>query len=111
MRPSSRSGDPSGHATQLGFDGRDTEVNAKNRRFLEAGTDMPIDPCMEPFRPYRKTTVTFAARVPVPFSVLTMEGHMYGQAGDYLAVGVKGEMYPSAAAVFEESYEEAPHDS
>lgn len=40
-----------------------------------------------------------------PFSVETMEGILEGKAGDYLMVGIKGEMYPCDKAIFEESYE------
>lgn len=40
-----------------------------------------------------------------PFSVETMEGVLEGKAGDYLMVGIKGEMYPCDKAIFEESYE------
>lgn len=40
-----------------------------------------------------------------PFSVETMEGVLEGKAGDYLMVGINGEMYPCDKAIFEESYE------
>ncbi|WP_207492967.1 hypothetical protein [Aridibaculum aurantiacum] len=40
-----------------------------------------------------------------PFKVETMEGPYMGKAGDYLMVGVKGEMYPCDKEVFEETYE------
>jgi hypothetical protein len=39
-----------------------------------------------------------------PFTVETMEGTLEGKAGDYLMIGIHGEMYPCSKAVFEESY-------
>lgn len=39
------------------------------------------------------------------FEVTTMEGVIRGNPGDYLMVGVNGEKYPIAAAVFEKSYD------
>lgn len=40
-----------------------------------------------------------------PFRVETMEGVMEGKAGDYLIIGVKGEMYPCDKTIFEETYD------
>ncbi|RYZ48835.1 MAG: hypothetical protein EOO14_21575 [Chitinophagaceae bacterium] len=40
-----------------------------------------------------------------PFEIETMEGLMQGKAGDYLIVGIKGEMYPCDRAIFEETYD------
>jgi hypothetical protein len=57
------------------------------------------------FKPYRKTMATYAIRVDEDFQVHTLEGVMRGQAGDYLAVGPAGELYPIAADVFKSSYE------
>ena len=42
------------------------------------------------------------------FRVETLEGVMYGSLGDYLIQGIKGELYPCARDIFEESYEECP---
>lgn len=57
------------------------------------------------FREFRKTATTRATRVPVPFEVETLEGLHTGKAGDWLAIGAHGEMYPIDAAVFEDTYE------
>ena len=38
------------------------------------------------------------------FKVETMEGILEGKAGDYLMVGIKGEMYPCDKDIFEETY-------
>lgn len=59
------------------------------------------------FFPYRKTTLTWARRETEDFLVHTLEGTMAGKAGDYLAIGPYGEMYPIDADVFAASYEEA----
>lgn len=59
------------------------------------------------FRKYRKTALTEAQQINHPFSVLTLEGRLYGKAGDYLMRGVEGELYPCAKSVFETSYESA----
>ena len=43
-----------------------------------------------------------------PFQVETMEGILEGKAGDYLMIGIKGEMYPCDKHIFEETYEMVP---
>lgn len=40
-----------------------------------------------------------------PFVVETMEGTLSGKKGDWLMVGVRGEMYAIDAAIFEETYD------
>lgn len=40
-----------------------------------------------------------------PFRIETLEGVMEGKAGDYLMIGVKGEMYACDKAIFEETYD------
>jgi hypothetical protein len=40
-----------------------------------------------------------------PFKVETMEGIHEGKAGDFLMIGIKGEMYPCDKEIFEETYE------
>ncbi len=39
------------------------------------------------------------------FSVETLEGTLTAKAGDYLVVGVRGEMYAIAKDIFEETYD------
>lgn len=56
---------------------------------------------------YRKTTLTYAVQIPVKFRVETLEGLHSADAGDYLAVGPAGEMYPIRKDIFESSYEPA----
>ena len=40
-----------------------------------------------------------------PFLVVTMEGELKGKKGDWLMVGVHGEMYPIDNAIFEKTYD------
>lgn len=56
---------------------------------------------------FRKTALAHAIHMQEPFSIETLEGTMEGKAGDWLMVGVNGEMYPCDAEVFEKSYEPA----
>ncbi len=39
-----------------------------------------------------------------PFLVETLEGEMKGKKGDWLMVGVNGEMYPCDKAIFKKTY-------
>jgi hypothetical protein len=40
------------------------------------------------------------------FSIKTLEGTMLAKEGDYVIKGIKGEVYPCKADIFEASYEE-----
>lgn len=40
-----------------------------------------------------------------PFEVETLEGTMKGKSGDWLMMGVNGEMYPIDNAIFEKTYD------
>ena len=40
-----------------------------------------------------------------PFTVETLEGIMKGKKGDWLMVGVNGEMYPCDKTIFEKTYD------
>lgn len=40
-----------------------------------------------------------------PFEVETLEGTFTGKAGDYLIIGVEGELYPCEQGIFEKTYE------
>ena len=61
-------------------------------------------PCM------KKPIVVHAMQILIPegFEVTTMEGELHGNCGDYLMVGVRGEKYPIAKEVFEETYDILP---
>lgn len=43
-----------------------------------------------------------------PFTVETMEGTLSGKAGDWLMVGIHGEMYPIDREIFEQTYDLMP---
>jgi hypothetical protein len=40
-----------------------------------------------------------------PFAVETMEGLMKGKKGDWLIIGVNGEMYPIDNEIFQKTYD------
>jgi len=40
-----------------------------------------------------------------PFEVETLEGIMKGKAGDWLMIGIHGEMYPIADEIFKKTYD------
>ena len=40
-----------------------------------------------------------------PFTVESMEGTLSAKAGDYLVVGIRGEMYAMDQGIFRESYD------
>jgi hypothetical protein len=40
-----------------------------------------------------------------PFEVETMEGVMTGKKGDWLMVGIQGELYPCDREIFEKTYD------
>ena len=40
-----------------------------------------------------------------PFEVETLEGVMKGKSGDWLMIGINGEMYPCAKEIFEKTYD------
>lgn len=74
--------------------------DAEGRHFVDG---KPFEP--KGLRLYRKKTLTAAVMMTEPFSVETLEGTMEKKkAGDWLMVGVKGEMYPCDAEVFAETY-------
>lgn len=60
------------------------------------------------FKPYRKTSITWAKQMDEPFTCDTLEGdNIKGKAGDYLCIGgAKGEQWPVDKEVFESTYQE-----
>jgi hypothetical protein len=79
--------------------------NAKRRAAVEQGKMLKYGRIGYTFAPYTKTTPTYAVPIHENFEVDTLEGKSRGKAGDYLAVGAHGEMYPIDKAVFEETHE------
>ena len=54
----------------------------------------------------KKPVVIQAVQMNDEFYVQTLEGDMRGNPGDWLIVGVKGELYPCENSIFQETYEE-----
>lgn len=54
---------------------------------------------------FRKTATIRAVQMPHDFRVATMEGVHRGCAGDWLAEGPAGELWPIKAEIFEATYE------
>jgi hypothetical protein len=44
-------------------------------------------------------------------TIHTLEGDHLANVGDWIIVGVKGEMYPCKPDIFEMTYEPVPHDA
>lgn len=81
------------------FEGK---ADPDRRDALDHGAERTVG---EGWREYRKTTTTWARPMKNAFEVLTEEGVMAGRAGDYLAVGAAGEMYPIKRDIFEKTFE------
>lgn len=47
-------------------------------------------------------------KVSTEMYVHTLEGDLYAKVGDYIIKGIRGEVYPCAREIFEETYEEVP---
>jgi hypothetical protein len=62
-----------------------------------------IHPTMKPCR--KRPVIVQAVQIHEPFFVDTMEGRMSGKPGDYLMMGVEGELYVCAQSVFEKTYD------
>lgn len=71
---------------------------------------------MQRFKTYDQPDLPFrkAVKKPIPincvqmkedFEVETAEGTLRGKAGDYLMMGVNGELYPCSREIFEKTYE------
>ena len=71
----------------------------------ENGTHRVYGKLPERQKAMKKPIPVSVYQMPEPFEVETLEGTMQGKAGDWLMVGVRGEMYPCDAGVFAESYD------
>lgn len=58
------------------------------------------------WRSYRKTTATWAVKLPVDVTVRTSHGPVEAEGGDYLCISANGDLYPCSAETFEKQYEE-----
>ncbi len=62
-------------------------------------------PDLEFKKAIKKPIAIQCIQIDEPFQVETMEGTMKGKKGDWLIVGVNGEMYPIDKAIFEKTYD------
>jgi hypothetical protein len=53
----------------------------------------------------KKPIVVYAKEMDKPFAVKTLEGVMTGKKGDFLVIGISGEMYPVDREIFFKTYE------
>ncbi len=53
----------------------------------------------------KKPIPILCTQIDEPFRVETMEGVMEGKAGDWLVVGIHGEMYPIDKEIFNKTYD------
>ena len=61
---------------------------------------------------YRKKAVVVEAhQLSSPLRILTEEGVLLGNAGDWLITGIEGEQYPVKDSVFQKTYEKVEGDT
>jgi hypothetical protein len=54
---------------------------------------------------YTKRPISITAvQIAEPFSIVSLEGRVYGKTGDYLIKGTHGEFYICDKKIFEENY-------
>ena len=56
-------------------------------------------------RAIKKSIPIRCLQIDEPFEVETMEGVLRGKKGDWLMVGVSGEVYPCDREIFEKTYD------
>lgn len=67
-------------------------------------------PKLEFKKAIKKPIAIRCIQIEEPFQVQTMEGIMKGKAGDWLMVGINGEMYPCDQEIFEATYDISSSD-
>lgn len=82
-------------------------VNKKvPKHALFVSAEMAADPYKYGFVRYRKKPVIVHAKeMDKEFFVKTLEGVMHGGRGDFIIIGVNGEMYPVDRDIFFKTYE------
>ena len=78
----------------------------ENPKIWQSGQDV----LPEGAREYRKRTTIRAIQMSESFEVMTYEGLVRGKAGDWLAIGPKGDLYPIREDIFRETYEQVPDE-
>ncbi|MEZ4796403.1 MAG: hypothetical protein R2785_04450 [Flavobacteriaceae bacterium] len=61
-------------------------------------------PDLEFVQAIKKPIAIKCIQINEPFLVETLEGKMKGKKGDWLMVGIHGEMYPCDQAIFNKTY-------
>ncbi len=72
---------------------------------VETPSGNPIDVPEDEFKEAQKTEPTQVVQMDEPFVVNTKEGPADGKAGDFLAKGVEGEMWPIDKEIFDKTHE------
>ena len=70
---------------------------------LKFSSDNP--PQMDFKRAVKRPIPIRCIQIDEPFEVETMEGPLRGKKGDWLMIGIRGEMYPCDREIFTETYE------
>lgn len=74
-------------------------------RTIKDDSGNEIDMSAFKFSSYRKKPVVISAcKLVFPVTVITLEGEMKGDIGDWLIMGVKGELYPCKDDIFKQTY-------
>ncbi len=64
-----------------------------------------VPPNLEFKKALKKPIPIKCIQINEPFEVQTLEGVMQGKPGDWLMVGVNGEMYPCSNEIFKKTYD------
>lgn len=80
------------------------EAYKDDKQVVTTKNGKPIKVPEDKFREAQKTEPTKVIKMPVPFKVQTKEGPADGAAGDYLARGVEGEMWPIDKKIFKKTH-------
>lgn len=62
-------------------------------------------PTLEYKKAIKKPIAVLCSQIDEEFEVETLEGTMKGKKGDWLMIGIHGEMYPCDREIFEKTYE------
>lgn len=62
-------------------------------------------PELEYKKAVKKPIAVRCVQINAPFEVETLEGVMKGKPGDWLIIGIHGEMYPISKEIFEKTYD------
>lgn len=81
-------------------------MNLLELKHQDTGKWIPVSPIEEisKAKEFVKKTPIKAIQMGCDFRVQTLEGTMEARAGDWLACGVRGELYPIAKDIFERTY-------